>query len=105
MAAWADWRALVPVGEREKMKLQHPAFFRFTGWAGSRVLRRWIGTMKVRIHSEVPEADPRVATQGYLYALWHETLLMPAALFADRGIHLLISQHNDGEYITRIVQN
>jgi hypothetical protein len=86
------------------MKINHPIVLRFIGWAGAGLLRRWIGSLRVRVHSEDPAADPRVATRGFLYSLWHETLLAPAALFADRGIHLLISQHHDGELITRIVR-
>jgi lysophospholipid acyltransferase (LPLAT)-like uncharacterized protein len=86
------------------MKFNHPVLLQFIGWAGAGTLRAWVHTINVRVHSELPEADPRTATQGYLYCLWHETLLLPAAVFADRGIHLLISQHNDGEYITRIVE-
>ncbi len=86
------------------MKIAHPSLLRLIGWAGEKLLRCWMGTLRVRVHSEVPEADPRVAQRGYLYCLWHETILMPAVLFADQGMHLLISQHRDGEYITRIVQ-
>jgi lysophospholipid acyltransferase (LPLAT)-like uncharacterized protein len=86
------------------MKIEHPSVLRLIGWAGARLLRCWIRTLRVRVHSEVPAADPRTATQGFLYCLWHETILMPAAVFGYRGIHLLISQHHDGEYISRIVQ-
>jgi lysophospholipid acyltransferase (LPLAT)-like uncharacterized protein len=86
------------------MKIDAPILLRFIGLAGAGLLRCWMGTLRVRVHSEDPAADPRVATRGFLYCLWHEALLMPTAIFADRGIHLLISQHRDGEYITRIVQ-
>lgn len=86
------------------MKIEHPALLGFVGRAGAGLLRNWMRTVRVRVESEVPEADPRVATRGYLYCLWHETMLLPAALFADRNIHVLISQHHDGEYISRIVR-
>jgi lysophospholipid acyltransferase (LPLAT)-like uncharacterized protein len=87
------------------MKFEHPSLLGFIGWSGARLLRCWMGTLRVRVHSEVPESDPRTTTRGYLYCLWHETLLMPTAVFANCGIQLLISQHRDGEYITRIVQH
>ena len=86
------------------MKLDHPILMGFAGRAGAGLLRVWMRTLRVSVHCEVPEADPRTATRGYLYCLWHETLLMPAVLFADCGLHLLISQHRDGEIITRIVR-
>jgi hypothetical protein len=86
------------------MRIEHPALLRFIGWGGAGVLRRWIGTIRVDVRCEAPEADPRTATRGFVYCLWHETMLLPAVVFADRGIHILISQHNDGEYIARIVR-
>ncbi len=91
----------------QRWKLDHPVLMKFIGWAGARVLRGFgmQGTLRARVHCEAPEADPRTAERGYLYCMWHETMLMPAAFFAHRGIHILISQHNDGEYIARIVRN
>ena len=86
------------------MKIEHPALLRFIGWGGAGLLRRWIGTIRVDVRCEAPEADPRTATRGFVYCLWHETMLLPAVVFADRGIRILISQHNDGEYIARIVR-
>ena len=86
------------------MKIKDPLLLRCIGRVGAGVIRCWMRTLRVRVHSEDPAVDPRVSRRGYLYCLWHETLLMPTAVFSDCGIHLLISQHRDGEYITRIVQ-
>ena len=35
----------------------------------------------------------------YLYAFWHENILLPAYHYGRRDIHVLISQHADGELI------
>jgi lysophospholipid acyltransferase (LPLAT)-like uncharacterized protein len=45
--------------------------------------------------------DPnRPSFQGrYLYAFWHENILVPAYHYARRDIHVLISEHADGRMI------
>ena len=50
------------------------------------------------------DMSPFAAAAGCIYCLWHETMLLPAHLFAHLGIHVLISQSRDGEYITRVVE-
>lgn len=38
----------------------------------------------------------------FIYAMWHEYLLLPVYEFARPDIHVLVSQHSDGEIIADI---
>ncbi|MGC9367191.1 MAG: lysophospholipid acyltransferase family protein [bacterium] len=37
-----------------------------------------------------------------IFLLWHSDLLLPTIYFRNTGYHALISQHRDGEFISRI---
>ncbi len=86
---------------KSRMKLRHPWLIRSIALLGSFVVRWWMGTVRCRVASveDVPDpAGPRVAR--YLYAFWHESILF-AIQFKTR-VHVLISQHGDGELIARV---
>ncbi|MDO8137578.1 MAG: lysophospholipid acyltransferase family protein [Candidatus Brocadiales bacterium] len=42
---------------------------------------------------------------GVIIAFWHSGMLVPAYVGRGQGIRVLISQHTDGEYITRVIGN
>jgi lysophospholipid acyltransferase (LPLAT)-like uncharacterized protein len=86
------------------MKLRSPWLIRLIGFLGGVVLRRWMSTIRPRIcfPDELRHpADPRV--ERFVYAFWHDTLLLPTA-YSTR-IHVLISQHGDGEMIAQICRH
>jgi lysophospholipid acyltransferase (LPLAT)-like uncharacterized protein len=81
---------------------------KLVGIVGASLAVGWRSTLDVRIRATMPELnpyDPRHRGE-FIYASWHETILafafigMPA-LYKTR---VLISQHQDGEYITQIVR-
>lgn len=51
-----------------------------------------------------PAAEPWNTDRGNIFCLWHEMMLPGAALAADRGIRVLVSQSRDGELITQIIE-
>jgi lysophospholipid acyltransferase (LPLAT)-like uncharacterized protein len=53
-----------------------------------------------------PNFDPtrRGFRGNYIYAFWHEHMLMPAYLYGQADIHVLISRHADGQLIAEIVE-
>lgn len=63
------------------------------------------GTFAVRFsgHEHLTQAR---GTQGrpVIYAFWHEGLLIAAYAFRHRRIRVLVSQHRDGEYISRTIE-
>jgi lysophospholipid acyltransferase (LPLAT)-like uncharacterized protein len=86
------------------MKLRSPWLIRLVGLVGALLIRCWMGTIRYRIvtlDSGVHPADARV--RRFVYAFWHETMLFPAGLKAR--IHVLISQHADGELIAQVCRH
>ncbi len=91
------------------MRIRSKFLNRLVGSVGATLMRGWRRTLDIRAWSPIPEADvchPR-HTGDYIYAAWHETILaftiwgMP--VFPKSVI--LISQHQDGEYISQIVEH
>jgi lysophospholipid acyltransferase (LPLAT)-like uncharacterized protein len=84
------------------MKLRHPRLIRILTLLAACLVRLWMRTMDLRLFpppgTGKHPADPRRAR--FIYAFWHETLLFPTALPAK--IHVLISQHADGELIAQV---
>jgi lysophospholipid acyltransferase (LPLAT)-like uncharacterized protein len=83
------------------MKIRHPLLIKAIGFAGGWLVRLWIGTLRYRYRPMGANLDPtRPNFRGrYLYAFWHESILMPAYQYGRRDIHVLISEHADGQLI------
>jgi lysophospholipid acyltransferase (LPLAT)-like uncharacterized protein len=86
------------------MKIRHPWLIRFLAFVAAWLVRGWIGTLRHRLLVVDGREHPADARhERYLYAFWHEALLLPA-LFRAR-IHFLISQHADGEFIAHVCRH
>ncbi len=83
------------------MKIRHPALIKAMGFAIGWLVRLWIGTLRYRYRPLGANLDPNGANfQGrYIYAFWHENILVPAYHYGRRDIHVLISEHADGQLI------
>ena len=89
------------------MKIRHPALIGLAGLGISWAVRLWVGgTIRYRCHALDAGADPLMPgqTQRFLYAFWHETLLMPAWQYRRTPTDVLISDHADGEMIAQAAQ-
>jgi lysophospholipid acyltransferase (LPLAT)-like uncharacterized protein len=85
------------------MKLRHPLLIKIVGLMVAVIVRLWIGTLRLRTRSlggEVFPGRPGFCGQ-YLYAFWHEDMLVPAHWFSNYDFAVLISKHADGELIAR----
>jgi lysophospholipid acyltransferase (LPLAT)-like uncharacterized protein len=84
------------------MKIRHPVLLRALGFAIAVLVRLWIGTVRYRYRPMGANMDPngRNLRGRYIYAFWHENLLMPAYHYSRPNIWVLISQHADGELIS-----
>lgn len=89
------------------MKIRHPGLIKTIGLAGSWVIRLWMGTVSYRHYSLGQNVDPRRKDlkERYIYACWHENLLLPAYQFGRPDIRILISQHADGQLIAEICRH
>jgi lysophospholipid acyltransferase (LPLAT)-like uncharacterized protein len=81
------------------MKLRNPRVIRIAAWLGSYALRGWMRTLRFEYRPLGPDFNPcRPRFDGhYVYAFWHEHILLPAYLYARPNIYILSSQHADGE--------
>ena len=88
------------------MKIRHPALIRALSRVGAVGIRAWIGTVRWREVALGPTVVP--TTPGlrdcYIYAFWHENMLLPARLYGGLGVRVLVSQHADGQLITEIIR-
>jgi lysophospholipid acyltransferase (LPLAT)-like uncharacterized protein len=86
------------------MKLRNPWLIRLLALLAAWLIRLWMHTLHYRMvfpDEAVHPADAR--RTRYIYAFWHETLLFPTR-FPTR-IHVLISQHADGEFIAQVCRH
>lgn len=80
------------------MKLRHPWLVKAAVAAASVPLRAWFASLDFRYRPLGPDLDPRrPGLPGrYIYAMWHEYLLVPICCFPRTDIHVLISRSDDG---------
>lgn len=88
------------------MRLDHPLWFRFVGFTGSRLVRSLGRSLKYHFRYTDPMVNPEVARrlgQRYVYAFFHEVMLFPSHFWSWPEMQIMISDHRDGELIARIV--
>jgi lysophospholipid acyltransferase (LPLAT)-like uncharacterized protein len=85
------------------MKIRHPLLIKALGFAIAWFVHVWIGTVRFRYRTLGPDVNPnkRGLRGHYIYAFWHETLLLPAYHYSRPDVWVLISQHADGEMIAQ----
>jgi lysophospholipid acyltransferase (LPLAT)-like uncharacterized protein len=86
------------------MKLRHPLLLKGLGLAGALFIRQWMRTLSVRMDLSAcgpHPTDPR--RERFIYVFWHETLLFATTFRAK--VHVLISQHADGELIAQMCRH
>ncbi len=89
------------------MKIRHPLAIQAVGAAGAWMVRRLVGTTRFHFRYADPTTNPEVARRlglRYIYAFYHEVMLFPAYYWAWPSMHILISDHADGEMITQVVK-
>jgi hypothetical protein len=73
--------------------------------AGRVVLRLLMLTVRVRVinrkHQDWQHAHPE---KSGIYCFWHGNLFIPYHKYRNRGVYIVISQHRDGEIISRVVE-
>jgi lysophospholipid acyltransferase (LPLAT)-like uncharacterized protein len=89
--------------EARTMKIRHPLALKALGFVVACLVRLWIGLVHLRYRPIGSNLDPnyRRFKGRYLYAFWHENLLMPAYQYGRPDVHVLVSKHADGELISQ----
>jgi|GEM_PF-190023 len=89
------------------MKIEHPLLVRAVGCTGAWLVRRLGNTIDYHFRYEDSSVNPEVARrlgQRYIYAFFHEVMVFPAHYWAWPEMHILISDHRDGELITQVIK-
>jgi len=74
------------------------------GLLGSWTLRMWMRSLRYRyrpLGTDTNPHQPQLATR-YIYAMWHEYLLLPVYCYARPDIHVLISRHADAGILAEV---
>jgi len=88
------------------MKIRNSAIIQWIGFLGAILIRTWIGTLSFRYRSLGENVFPdRGVNEHYLFAFWHENILVPCHAFARKDTLVLISQHADGEMIAQVCKH
>ena len=89
------------------MKIRHPQFIKAAGFGLAWAVRVWIGSLRFRYRPLGPHLIP--GTPGlegrYIYAAWHENMLLPTYCFSQRDIWVLVSGHADGQLIGEVFKH
>jgi len=85
------------------MRLIQPRTVEFWARFGALVFRCWMRTCKYRFYFDDPAADPREQLKPGIYLMWHEMMLLPAQLGRQIPFSVLVSRHQDGELISRVL--
>ncbi len=105
--ARVGYRVSSGIVKDDAMKITHPALQSAVGAAGAFAVRKLVGTTRFHFRYADPAADPAAARRlgaRYIYAFFHEVMLFPAYYWAWPEMNILISDHRDGELITRVVK-
>jgi lysophospholipid acyltransferase (LPLAT)-like uncharacterized protein len=84
------------------MKLRNPWLLKVVSLAVACLVRAWVATLRYRSRMLGGDVHPdRAANRGqrFIFAFWHEYLLLPAYHYARPDVWVLISRHADGQLI------
>jgi lysophospholipid acyltransferase (LPLAT)-like uncharacterized protein len=86
------------------MKIRHPGLIKAFAIAAAWLVRLWMGTLRYRYYSVGSPTLPHYLPPGerYLYAFWHEHILLPAYQCGSPQVYVLVSRHADGELIAQV---
>jgi lysophospholipid acyltransferase (LPLAT)-like uncharacterized protein len=89
------------------MKIRQPWLIKVTGFSAALALRLWLGTLRYRYRPLGRSFQPKDLgpDERYIYAFWHENMLMPAYQYQRTNLGVLISQHADGQLIAEVCRH
>ena len=88
------------------MKIRNRWLINAVAFFGALLIRLWLGTLRYRYQELGTSVDSwrTDLPERYIYAFWHEYILMPAYHRKRTRIMVLISQHADGQLISELVK-
>jgi lysophospholipid acyltransferase (LPLAT)-like uncharacterized protein len=85
-----------------KLRIRHPLLIKAVGFLVALVVRLWIGSLRLYHRPLGFDAIPRPGPCNgarYLFAFWHEDLLVPTHFYSRPDLSVMISEHADGKLI------
>lgn len=89
-----------------RVKIRSKLLTKLAGWLVGTLFRAMSRTLRFDMILETPGTDCSVEVRRtYIYALWHDEILVPLARKAlcDAKIAALVSRHQDGAYLTEFM--
>jgi lysophospholipid acyltransferase (LPLAT)-like uncharacterized protein len=86
------------------MKLRHPLLISLAARVIARFIRMWMSLCNYKYVPLGPslELTKQRFSGRYIFAFWHENLLIPAYHYSRPNVYVLISKHADGELIAQV---
>jgi lysophospholipid acyltransferase (LPLAT)-like uncharacterized protein len=89
------------------MKIRNPRLISLCARLIAFLVRCWMVTQRFAYQNLGPDLEPQRVGPGqrYIYAFWHENMLMPLFCYRNLGIHVLVSASADGELIAQTLHH
>jgi lysophospholipid acyltransferase (LPLAT)-like uncharacterized protein len=87
------------------MKIRHPWLLSILGFLAAWFIRLWNWTLRYRyfpVGADPTPFQPELPGR-FIYGFWHEDMIIPAYQYAHPEVHVLISQHADGQLIAKAI--
>lgn len=78
--------------------------FTVLGILGAVIIRLFVGTLRIEERPKDFRQGFEEKGEGLIFAFWHRMMLVLASVGRGTNIHVLISQHTDGEYIAQVIK-
>lgn len=88
------------------MKIRNKRLVGVAGWAGMKATKLLTGTLQYTYHSDGPRVLPVGGLPDgsrYLFATWHENVLVPVVLYGHPDMAVLVSRHADGQLLRSLL--
>jgi len=83
--------------------MKRKTLLHFVDIFGPSLIKLLIGTLRIKKYNQSYMDAMREAHGTVIYAFWHNRMLIPAYTHINQNVHVLISQHRDGEFIARVI--
>jgi lysophospholipid acyltransferase (LPLAT)-like uncharacterized protein len=84
--------------------MKHKKLFNLVEKLGPSLIKLLMGTLRIKEYNKHNLISAKETHGTVIYTFWHNRMLIPAYTHREQLIHVLISQHRDGEYIARVVK-
>ena len=86
------------------MKILRPWMTKPLAWLGVGLARPWLASLHYECHPLGPPVEPLIPglNRHFIYAFWHENMLVPAYQYGPSGAQVMISKSADGLLIANI---